>query len=273
MQTIFVIGDVQACYQSLQHLLHTIENIEPTARIWFTGDIVNRGPRSLDALRLLYDNQERYLTVLGNHDLHLLAAASGLRLPHHSDTFTDILKAQDRDQLIDWLRHQPLIHYEAPYLLVHAGLLPQWTAKQAIGLAKEVEAILRGPHWLDFLKLMYSDHPCEWSEQLAGFERARCILNALTRLRFCTEQGAMEFTTKDSTGQAPPGYIPWFEVPSRKAKDVTILFGHWSALGLMLKENLIALDTGCVWGRELTAIQLPQRTIYQTKNLDTTGYS
>ena len=174
-----------------------------------------------------------------------------------------ILEAPDRDEMLDWLRRQPLALMEGDYLLVHAGVLPQWTPQQAVALSHEVEKQLRGPHWIDFLRTMYGNEPLRWDESLEGEARLRCIVNGLTRLRFCTADGEMEFVTKESPGKPLPGYIPWYTVPGRKSENVTVVFGHWSTLGLTLQPNVVGLDTGCVWGGKLTAMRLSDRSLIQ----------
>jgi bis(5'-nucleosyl)-tetraphosphatase (symmetrical) len=247
------IGDVQGCYAELQALLG-----QCTPPFWFCGDLVNRGPHSLACLRTIkrWCEDGLALTVLGNHDLHLLAVSQGIRPLHASDTLTDILQAPDRDELLDWLRRQPLAHFSQGHLLVHAGVLPDWSAEQTLALAAEVQGQLRSSHWVDFLRSLYGNQPDAWHESLQGADRWRVVINALTRLRFCTTAGVMDFTAKEGPGAAPAGYMPWFEVPSRHTQNVTVVFGHWSALGLVLRHNLVALDTGCVWGGRLSAVTL-----------------
>ncbi|WP_211451715.1 symmetrical bis(5'-nucleosyl)-tetraphosphatase [Collimonas antrihumi] len=260
---LYAIGDLQGCYQSLLSLLEKIDSTTPDARLIFVGDLVNRGPQSLATLRLIRSLGDRAQALLGNHDLHLLAAAHGIRKLHRSDTLDEILNAPDRDELLDWLRQRPLALLEDGHLFVHAGTLPQWSAAKTVSLAQEVENVLRGPHWVEFLREMYGDKPARWDDALQGNERLRCIVNALTRLRFCTEDGTMELTAKGSTGISLPGYLPWFDVPQRQTRDVTVVCGHWSTLGLVLRPNLIGLDTGCVWGGKLTAIRLADRLLLQ----------
>jgi bis(5'-nucleosyl)-tetraphosphatase (symmetrical) len=258
----YAIGDIQGCRQRLDELLERVRAAAPDARLVFLGDIVNRGPESLGTLRLIRSLGEKAEVVLGNHDLHLLAVAHGIRKPHRSDTLDDILNAPDRDELLEWLRRRPLALFECGHLLVHAGVLPQWTARKTMALAQEVEAVLRGPAWMDFLNGMYGNTPAKWDDALEGIDRWRCIVNALTRIRFCDADGAMELMTKGGHISLP-GYMPWFDVPDRKTGDVTVAFGHWSTLGLTVRRNLIALDTGCLWGGKLSAVCLDDRSIIQ----------
>ncbi|NLD69629.1 MAG: symmetrical bis(5'-nucleosyl)-tetraphosphatase [Limnobacter sp.] len=259
---VWVIGDVQGC---LDCLLELVDRLPADARLWLVGDLVNRGPRSLDTLRWAMRQGERLVSVLGNHDLHLLAVAAGIRSAHANDTLDEILAAPDRDALIDWVRRRPLAHFEHGWLMVHAGLLPQWSAGQAVELASEVQRVLAGSEWLAFLREMYGNEPARWSDSLRGADRLRVIVNSLTRLRFCSDQGVMEFRTKGEPGDAPPGFMPWFEVPGRASADTPIVFGHWSALGLLQRPKLLALDTGCVWGGALTAARLSDRKLVQVR--------
>ena len=259
----YVIGDLQGCHQSCLELLAQIDATAPDAKLWFAGDLVNRGPDSLATLRLVKSLGARAQCVLGNHDLHLLAAAHGIRKLSRSDTLDAILAAPDRQALLDWLRQCPLAIYEQGHLLVHAGVLPQWSAAQTRALAHEVETVLQGPNWLEFLGKMYGNEPNQWRDELTGKARLRCIVNGLTRLRFCDAQGVMEFDSKEGAGGAPEGFMPWFDVPGRKSLDATVLFGHWSTLGLMVRENVIGLDTGCVWGSKLSALRLEDRALVQ----------
>jgi len=259
----YAIGDVQGCFEELTALLEAIGFDRNTDRLWFVGDLVNRGPASLATLRFVRDLGERARATLGNHDLHLLALAQGFVKGRGDDTLGDVLAAPDRDSLLEWLRHRPMLHVEANYVLVHAGLLPQWDIVTAKALAGEVEAELRGPRHREFLAQLYGSRPDRWSEGLSGFERLRVIVNAMTRLRFCTPEGVMEFSTKGETARAPPGYCPWFEIAGRKSADLTVICGHWSALGLRIAPNLLALDSGCVWGGKLSAIRLEDRRLYQ----------
>jgi bis(5'-nucleosyl)-tetraphosphatase (symmetrical) len=258
------IGDLQGCSGPLDALLATI-GADPVEPLWFAGDLVNRGPDSLGALRRVRAFGDRATTVLGNHDLHLLTTATGVRRPHRSDTLDPILAAPDRHELLDWLRRRPLAHLEDGRLLVHAGLFPQWTARQALALAGEVEQVLRGPHWVDFLRVMYGNAPDRWDDALSGDDRLRAIVNAFTRIRFVDATGRMDFAVKEGTDAAPPGLVPWFDAPGRRSADVTVVFGHWSTLGLVLRPDLVSLDTGCVWGGSLTAVRLEDRAAFQVR--------
>lgn len=266
MKTYFI-GDLQGCHaQTLDLLARIADTATEPYRLLFAGDLINRGPDSLATLRLVYQLAQQGLadSVLGNHDLHLLAVVNGIRPEHASDTLADILAAPDRNVLIDWLRRRPLALRRDGHLLVHAGLLPQWSVAQALSLADEVSSMLSGDGWVDFLRTMYGNEPAIWSDDLRGAERLRCIVNAMTRLRFCTGEGRMDFKMKES-GSAPAGsgLMPWFEVPGRQSAGETVVFGHWSALGLMLAPGLIGLDSGCVWGGKLSAVCLEDRTLLQ----------
>ena len=252
----WAVGDLQGC---LDPLLRLLPQLPGDARLWLPGDLVNRGPRSLDSLRWAIAQGERLVTVLGNHDLHLLAVAAGIRRAHRTDTLDDILAAPDRDALLDWVRARPLAHFEGGWLMVHAGVLPQWSVERTLELADEVRRVLSGPRWIDFLREMYGNEPAFWSDSLRGNDRLRVIVNALTRIRFCTPEGRMDFAAKEGLGSAPDGYLPWFEVPGRASAGTPIVFGHWAALGLIDRADLLAIDTGCVWGRELTAVRLSAR--------------
>ncbi len=260
---IYAVGDVQGCHTELVQLLEKFKFDASHDQLWLVGDLVNRGPDSLAVLRLVKSLGGSAVTVLGNHDLHLLAVAEGVAALHPSDTLDDILHAPDRGELLFWLRHQKLLHTENDCVLVHAGLLPSWTVKQAVILANEAEQALRGNHYVELLAHMYGNQPNHWRDDLVGYDRLRVIINAFTRLRICTDSGAMEFKFKGEVKDIPQGYRPWFETPQRANADVTVVFGHWSALGLLRQEKVIALDTGCLWGGALTAIRLEDREIFQ----------
>ncbi|HJQ62645.1 MAG TPA: symmetrical bis(5'-nucleosyl)-tetraphosphatase [Burkholderiales bacterium] len=259
----YAIGDVQGCHDQLRRLLDATAYEPARDTLWFVGDLVNRGPQSLGVLRFVKALGTRAVTVLGNHDLALLVVAEGIKRPHASDTFGDILAAPDRDELLHWLRHQKMMHADGRYAMVHAGLLPQWSVPDALALAGEVEQALRSENWRQFLRHMYGNTPDRWSDALRGFERLRVIVNAMTRLRLCTHEGAMEFTHKLGLAHAPEGYMPWYDVPGRASRGTTLLVGHWAALGLLLRPDVIALDTGCVWGRKLTALRLDDQRLVQ----------
>lgn len=259
----YAIGDIQGCYNTFQQLLERIEFNAANDKLWLVGDLINRGSGSLEVLRWVYKNRSSIVTVLGNHDLHALAIAEGKIPLHKNDTLQALLDAPDSDILLDWLRHQFMIHAESGYLMVHAGLLPQWSAKQALALGAEVEAVLRGADYRDFLGQMYGNLPNRWDTNLRGVDRLRLITNAMTRLRVCTSEGEMDFKFTGVLADIPAGSMPWFEAPTRKSTDTTIIFGHWSALGLQQRDNLFGLDTGCLWGGELTALCLEDRTIFQ----------
>lgn len=260
---IYAVGDVQGCHTELVQLLEKIQFDTTIDQLWLVGDLVNRGPDSLQVLRLVKSLGSSAITVLGNHDLHLLAVAEGVAELHHSDTLDEILQAPDRDELLYWLRNQKLLYAENDFVLVHAGLLPGWTVKQAAQLASEAEEALRGNNYVELLAHMYGNRPNHWQDDLTGYNRLRVIINALTRLRICTDSGVMEFKFKGETKDIPLDYHAWFAVAQRASADSTVIFGHWSALGLMLKEKVIALDTGCLWGGPLTAIRLEDREVLQ----------
>ena len=265
----YAIGDLQGCAHEAQLLLeHIREDAQGDARILFVGDLINRGPDSLTALRRMKALSEssggRVEALLGNHDLHLIAVAVGAQRVSRSDTLDAILDAPDRDELIDWLRRRPLAMFVDAHLLVHAGVAPQWDAAQTMALAGEVEAVLRGEGWIDFLREMYGNEPNRWDDSLSGMARLRCIVNALTRMRLCEPDGSMDFKHKESeNGPEGSGLVPWFDLPERRTQNVSVVFGHWSALGLVLRPNLVGLDSGCVWGGKLTAVCLDNRALLQ----------
>ncbi|MEO6277149.1 symmetrical bis(5'-nucleosyl)-tetraphosphatase [Roseateles sp.] len=252
----YLIGDLQGCCSAFERLLARIDFSPSRDRLWLLGDLVNRGPQSLATLRCLHALGDTASCLLGNHDLHLLAVAHGVTPQHRSDTLAPILQADDRDALLDWLRHQRLAAFEAGWLMVHAGVVPQWSREDTLALAGEVEAVLRGPALPDFLHAMYGNQPARWHPDLTGNDRLRFTVNALTRLRFCSADGEMDFKTKDGAGAAPQGFMPWFDVPGRRTVDVPIAFGHWSTLGLLDRPTLLGLDTGCIWGGQLTAARI-----------------
>lgn len=257
MSKIYAVGDIQGCAPSLKAL---VKKLPTQSKIIFLGDLVNRGPDSLGTLRHLKQLQEekRIECILGNHDLHLLAVDAGIRKTKGLDTVQPILDAPDRAELIHWLRHRPMALSNGKVLTVHAGVLPQWDLQQTIECAQEVEKALRNKSYKDFLANMYGNTPNKWSNSLKGYERLRVITNALTRIRFCTPTGIMEFESKEGFEDGPKGYIPWFKTPKRKTQDTLIYFGHWSTLGLLQHKHVIGLDTGCVWGGKLTAMEIPE---------------
>jgi len=255
----FAIGDVQGCYDDLMRLLERIRFDEHEDQLWFAGDLVNRGPASLAVLRFVKGLGGIAISVLGNHDLHLLAVAAGTSKSRKSDTLDEVLAAADRDELLHWLRHRPLLHHDPAlgYTLVHAGLPPQWDLQQAQSCARELETALRGASYADFFRHMYGDEPGRWDPELSGIERLRFIVNCFTRLRFVGPQGELELETKGSPGSQPHGYLPWYQVPGRKSEALHVLFGHWSTVGkIQAAHNALGLDTGCVWGGSLTALRL-----------------
>lgn len=253
-----MVGDIQGCHDALQQLLGRCGFRSQHDRLILLGDLVNRGPQSLQVLQFARALGEHCITLLGNHDLHLLAVAQGLRAPHAQDTLDEVLRSPERDALLGWLRTRQLAHAEAGCLFVHAGVLPQWSVAQTLALAAEVQAALRSDGYASFLARMYGNSPARWSDGLQGADRLRVIVNALTRLRFCSAEGEMEFASKEGTGGAPPGYLPWFEAPGRATAHDRVVFGHWSTLGLVHTPHLVALDTGCVWGGRLSALRLAE---------------
>ncbi len=261
---VYAIGDIQGCYDQLQALLTRLDFEPSRDRLWFVGDLVNRGPKSLETLRFVRGLGDAAVTVLGNHDLHLIAFAYG-HAPNHDDhTLDAVLAAPDRDELIDWLVRRPLLHHDATlgYTLIHAGLPPQWDLAQARACAGEVEAVLRGAQLQEFVEQMYGNEPRRWSEDLVGVDRLRFIINCFTRLRFCTADGRLDLNSKGPPGSQPPGQMPWFEVPGRASRGLNIVFGHWSTLGECDAPGVYPIDTGCLWGGSLTALRLdgvPQR--------------
>ncbi|TQV71791.1 symmetrical bis(5'-nucleosyl)-tetraphosphatase [Exilibacterium tricleocarpae] len=259
----YAVGDLQGCLTPLRCLLGEVQFDPRADRLWLVGDIVNRGPESLDTLRYVYNLGDAVRLVLGNHDLHLLAVAHGLRQPSRGDTLGEILTAPDRDQLLDWLRRQPLVHHDPAlgFTMVHAGIPPQWGLKKALKRAAELEAVLRGDHFYAFLATMYGDRPRGWSKDLIGFDRLRVITNYFTRMRFCNAAGELQLTSKSSPDNAPRGYRPWYTHPHRKTRKHKLIFGHWAALaGKVEQPNLYALDTGCVWGSHMTMLRLEDET-------------
>lgn len=266
--TIWAIGDIQGCFDSLQRLLDKCRFDPAQDQLWMVGDLVNRGPQSLETLRFIRSLGASAITVLGNHDLYLLmVAANAVPRRGKDDTLDPIFAAPDVADLLDWLKTQPLAHAQVldgqRYVMVHAGLLPEWTADDALALSAEVSQHLRGPQFAAFLNALWGDSPLGWHKQLNELDRARVIVNAMTRMRFCSKQGVMDLKIKGKPENAPVGHVPWFEVPGRKTAKDTLVVGHWSALGLKMTPNLVALDSGCLWGGHLTAVSLPEREVIQ----------
>jgi bis(5'-nucleosyl)-tetraphosphatase (symmetrical) len=257
---LYLIGDIQGCDRALERLLDTVSFSKSRDTLYFLGDLVNRGPDSAGVLRRLMALGDAAQCVLGNHDLHLLAVAYGVRHAHRSDTLASVLDASDRSAMLGWLQQQAMAlqiqQAGHTLLMVHAGVLPQWSSATAMALAGEVEAVLRSTDLIDFLHHMYGSTPTSWSDELVGADRLRVIVNALTRMRFCNAKGEMEFTSKEAASGAPAGFMPWFDVPGRQTAQDTVAFGHWSTLGKLNRNDVFALDTGCVWGGCLSALRL-----------------
>ena len=270
---LYLIGDPQGCDEPLQRLLDKIAFSPSRDTLVVLGDLVNRGPASAKVLRRMERLGAAARSLLGNHDLHLLGVAHGARKTGRRDTLSGVLEAPDRDAMLDWLRQQymALRHASAggDLLMVHAGVLPSWTVEDALSRAGELESVLRGPAIAEFLPTMYGNEPARWSDSLTGVDRLRVIVNAFTRMRFCTPEGVMEFEAKDAAGGAPEGFMPWFDVPGRRTASATVAFGHWSTLGWLSRPDLISTDTGCVWGGCLSAVRIgatPQeRELIQVK--------
>ena len=264
---ILLIGDIQGCCNAFERLLETCGFSPSRDRLVALGDLVNRGPASRRVLQRLRALEGSARCVLGNHDLHLLATAHGVRRPHRSDTLDDLLDAPDRDDWIAWLRAQPLALEESGWLCVHAGVDPAWDAGQTLALAQEVQTLLQGPGLVGFLHRMYGSEPTRWDDGLQDMARARHVVDALTRIRFCAPDGTLDLITKEGADAAPPGHLPWFDMPGRRTADTPVAFGHWSTLGLIDRPNLLGLDTGCVWGRQLTAARVDggRREIVQVR--------
>jgi bis(5'-nucleosyl)-tetraphosphatase (symmetrical) len=270
---LYLIGDIQGCDAALQRLLDKIGFSPSRDTIVLLGDLVNRGPDSAAVLRRVQGFGASALSLLGNHDLHLLGVAHGARKPSHKDTLASLLEAPDSKAMLEWVREQHMaLHMQiegGDLLMVHAGVLPQWTVGDTLVLAAEVESVLRGPALGEFLLGMYGNEPAQWSDALTGATRLRAIVNALTRMRFCTAEGVMEFESKDGMRPAPEGFMPWFDVPGRKTANATVAFGHWSTLGWLSRPDLLSTDTGCVWGGCLSAVRigatLDERELIQVK--------
>ena len=270
---IYAIGDVQGCYDELKRLLALL-NVDPDRdELWFVGDLVNRGPRSLATLRYVRSLGKMATVVLGNHDIHLIALAFGNRSRAKVRELTDVLDAPDGGELVDWLRRRPLAHYrpEINTLMVHAGVPPQWDPLLTIKLAREVEQVLRGPQCAEYIRDLYGEKPNRWSPGLAGQDRLRFITNCLTRMRYCSADGTLDLRYNGAPGSQSRGLQPWFELPGRQTATVRVVFGHWASLGLLQRKNLLGIDTGCVWGRKLTAVRLdgPAKTVSVQKEKGT----
>lgn len=256
---IYALGDIQGCHDELCSILDAVAFEPASDQLWFVGDLVNRGPKSLEVLRLVRGLGDAAISVLGNHDLHLLAIASGNAPQAGKDSLEPILQAPDREELLHWLRQRPLMHYDPKidFALLHAGLPPQWTIPMAGIHAHEVEQALRGDDYIEFLHHMYGNKPKRWSEELEGMERLRFITNCFTRLRFCTPKGKLRLKEKGPPGsQKDPASMPWFDVPGRASRGTRIVFGHWSTLGYVARNNVWGIDTGCLWGGRLTALRI-----------------
>jgi bis(5'-nucleosyl)-tetraphosphatase (symmetrical) len=252
----YLVGDVQGCCDALERLLAEIGFSPSRDHLVVVGDLVNRGPDSLGTLKRLRGLGDAATCLLGNHDLHLLAVAHGVRKTRKDDTLDGILGSKKRDAWLDWLRHRRMAHRVQGWLVVHAGVVPQWDTATTLALAGEVEAVLRGSELPDMLQQMYGNEPAQWDDALQGAERWRFIVNVLTRIRFCTPEGRLELKIKEGADAAPPGFTPWFDVPGRRSEGTPIAFGHWSTLGRIDRPELLALDTGCVWGGQLSAVRI-----------------
>lgn len=265
---IYAIGDVQGCADSLEALVSRLPLRPDQDELWFVGDLVNRGPKSLKVLKMIQAAGDRATCVLGNHDLHLLAVACGARKPSTSDTLGQILTAPDAKEHIDWVRHRKLAHTQGNTLMIHAGVLPNWSLQKTVSLAKEVEARLQSEHWQDFIHEMYGNAPLHWSDDLEGHDRLRTIVNVLTRLRYLTPEDNLDFKCKASPAQAPHSLTPWFAHEDRQTATKRLVVGHWSTLGLRIQKNLLCLDSGCVWRGYLTAVRLEDQAVFQQVAVD-----
>ena len=254
--SIYTIGDIQGCYDDLLRLLDTLSFNENSDQLWFAGDLVNRGPKSLETLRFVKSLGNAAITVLGNHDMHLLAASCLPKVADKKSSLSSVLEAPDRDELIHWLRHRPLFHHNAEFCILHAGLPPQWDFKTTQKMANLVEKTLRSADYQMLLKHMYGNKPNIWSSSLKGIAKQRFIINCFTRIRYCDVNGRLDFVNNGPLGSQPKTLVPWFDVPKRKSADMRIIFGHWSTLGYHEGPNCYAIDTGCLWGGQLTALKL-----------------
>ncbi len=272
---IYAVGDIQGCHDEFMVLLERIGFSPERDLLWLTGDIVNRGPQSLECLRFVKNLGDRAVMVLGNHDLHLLAMSQGnLKFEKKNRTLEPILKAPDRDELLHWLRHRPLMHHDARqhYTLVHAGLPAEWDVSTALQRAGEVETVLRGGQFHEFCMTMYGNDPNRWSDDLQGTDRIRYIVNCFTRMRYCGPDGTLDFGEHGAPGSQNPGLVPWFKVPGRASRKARILFGHWSTLGYHQSDNVWALDSGCLWGGQLTAVRLGEKPSPEPFQLNCPGF-
>lgn len=256
---VFAIGDIQGCFDDLQRLLDAIEFNPETDQLWFTGDLVNRGPQSLQTLRFVKGLGDAAVSVLGNHDLHLLAVSCKVRKLHKKDALHAVLDAPDAEELLDWLRHRPLMYQQNNYHLIHAGLPPQWDIGMARVMAQKAEQVLRSENYHDFFQHMYGNSPDRWSDQLEGYDLIRFIINCFTRMRYCDKDGCLDFEHNNKPGTQPEHLMPWFKVPGRKSANAKLIFGHWSTLGYYYGENCYAIDTGCLWGGRLTALCIGEK--------------
>lgn len=259
----YVLGDIQGCFRTLNNLLRKINFSQRKDRLWLVGDLVNRGPGSLEVLRWAKELGPVVAVVLGNHDLHLLARALCKVPPKSFDTLDSVLHASDREELLAWLRGRPLLYRQGPFLMVHAGLAPSWTVEEAEALAREAEAVLQGPEGVELLTLLSGKDPVQWDPMLQGLERHRVVIKILTRMRICDQGGKCNFHFTGSASAIPDPFFPWYLVPGRESRGTTILCGHWSALGFVKQLGVISLDTGCVWGRNLTAYCLEDERVFQ----------
>jgi len=262
---IYAIGDLQGCLAPLERLVDKIRFDPARDRLWFVGDLVNRGPDSLGCLRFVKSLGSSATVVLGNHDLHLLCVAAGIHGQRKRDTLDAVLAAPDREELLEWLRFRSLMHVDGAFAMVHAALLPEWSVEKARGLAGEVEAALQGPQWRRFLSVLFGNEPERWNDSLQGYDRLRAIVNAMTRLRVCRRDGSMDLSFHGEPGERHDKRVPWFTIPRQAGSVHTLICGHWSVLGLHLEDRLITLDTGCVWGNPLTSVRLGDRRVFQSR--------
>ncbi len=264
----YAIGDIQGCYKTLRRLLDRISFHRKSDRIFLVGDLVNRGPDSLDVLRWAVELGDRVISVLGNHDLHLLAIAAGVSVGRRQKTLDKVLRAKDCDVLLEWLRNRPLLYREGRLAVVHAGILPAWSVDVAAKHARKVEKIIRGKKFADLMRYCYKEPAFVWNDGLEGLERHAVVLNAFTRMRLCRSLYEMDLNFAGTPEEGPRGEKPWFQVGGRKAEDHTIIFGHWASMGLHVTQNVIALDSGCVWGGSLTAMRLEDGGIFSEPSVE-----